>query len=209
MKLDPIIEMSLRFAPRAVSIGDMPPQYFMPDVEAWYGALDRAVILEAQFNMDWKPTPENCGSRRVDQRIQKVDRDGYVYLYVCNICDEYVPVAFTTDKIAEKERVWMKSVPLEEQGVMSAPCVGVAGAMWPHMFCADPDTWKKAMNDAKEKGASYYGEAYPNAYSGGNVGPIGTVKKLERDSFVYLYVINLYGDYDSVAFTTQKIAEEA
>lgn len=86
-------------------------------------------------------------------------------------------------------------------GLKSAPRVGISGAFYKYQFCATREEWNVAFDKAAKRGAQHW-EWVPE----GNCSPIGDCFTKERGNYVYLYVIDSYGDWESVAYTHKVIA---
>ena len=86
-------------------------------------------------------------------------------------------------------------------GLKSAPKVGISGAFYKYQFCATREEWNTAFNKAAERGAQHW-EWVPE----GTCSPIGDYFTKEVGNYIYLYVIDSRGDWESVAFTHKVIA---
>ena len=86
-------------------------------------------------------------------------------------------------------------------GIKNAPCVGISGAFYKYQFCDTHEKWDAAFNKAVKRGAQHW-EWVPE----GNCSPIGDCFTKERGNYVYLYVIDSYGDWESIAYTHKVIA---
>ena len=86
-------------------------------------------------------------------------------------------------------------------GIINAPKVGISGAFYKYQFCRSRMEWDAAFNKAASLGDQYW-ESVPE----GNHSPIGDYFVKEVGNYVYLYVMDSYGDWESVAFTHKVIA---
>ena len=99
-----------------------------------------------------------------------------------------------------------KSIVMENvinAGLHNAPYVGFEGGFYAHMFVDTRNEWKKRKEELEKKGNCLYDEAYDGT---GNNGPIGMVIEKEVGNYVYLYLVNAYGDWVSQCFTHKVIA---
>ena len=86
-------------------------------------------------------------------------------------------------------------------GLKSAPRVGISGVFYKYQFCATREEWNAAFDKAAKRGEQHW-EWVPK----GNNSPIGDYFTKTVGNYVYLYVIDSRGDWESVAFTHKVIA---
>ena len=86
-------------------------------------------------------------------------------------------------------------------GIINAPKVGISGAFYKYQFCATREEWNAAFDKAAKRGDQHW-EWVPK----GNNSPIGDYFTKTVGNYVYLYVIDSRGDWESVAFTHKVIA---
>lgn len=89
------------------------------------------------------------------------------------------------------------------KGLHTAPYVGFEGGFYPNMFVDTRKEWEGKKREVKEKGFRLAEEIYS---SGGGVGPCGVTVEKEVGNYVYLYLVNAYGDWVSQYFTHKVIA---
>ena len=87
------------------------------------------------------------------------------------------------------------------EGIENAPSVGISGAFYAYQFCDTRKKWDAAFNKAARRGDQHW-EWVPE----GTCSPIGDYFVKEVGNYVYLYVIDSRGDWESVAFTNKVIA---
>ena len=87
------------------------------------------------------------------------------------------------------------------EGIEKAPRVGISGAFHAYQFCDTRKKWKDAFNKAAKRGAQCFAWV-PK----GNNSPIGDYFTKTSGNYVYLYVIDSRGDWESVAYTHVVIA---
>lgn len=92
------------------------------------------------------------------------------------------------------------------RGISCAMPQGAKSAFTPRMFVASRNEWKKKMETLRKESDYLFDEFYPDAYNGGNCGPCGAVVVQQRNGYVYVYMIDAYGDMDSEMFTHSVIA---
>lgn len=81
-------------------------------------------------------------------------------------------------------------------GIINAPKVGISGAFYKYQFCRSRSEWNAVFDKAAKKLDSYWGD-----------NPLGG-RAFTKDvgNYVYLYVFDCYGNWESVAFTHKVIA---
>lgn len=97
---------------------------------------------------------------------------------------------------------------IAERGAKLAEPHGTSSAFYPHMFVENREDWIQYMNSLREDSDRLFDEFYPDAYDGGKVGPCGEIQISKHDGFIYVYLINSRGDWDSRFFTHEVIAGE-
>lgn len=81
-------------------------------------------------------------------------------------------------------------------GIASALNVGELGVFYANQFCYSRQEWNAAFDKAAKALDSYWGD-----------NPLGgRAFTKEVDNYVYLYILDCYGDWESVAFTHKVIA---
>lgn len=78
-------------------------------------------------------------------------------------------------------------------GIDRAPHVGTGGKFFSQMFVESQGAWDHALEEAR---------SFTNAAPGR--GPIGSVRAVKKDGYEYLYYVDAYGGWQSVAFRMQK-----
>lgn len=99
----------------------------------------------------------------------------------------------------------MKNVMKEviKNGVDNAPAMGIDSAFYKRQFVPTRKEWESKKKEVKEMGFRLAEEIYS---SGGGVGPCGVVVEKKIDNYVYLYLVNSKGNWESQYFTHKVIA---
>lgn len=97
---------------------------------------------------------------------------------------------------------------IARKGISFAVPHGINSEFYPGMFVACRQDWIAQMNRLRIQSDELFDMYYPHAYDGGNRGPIGEIIIEHHDKFVYVYMIDSIGDFDSRFFTHEVIAGE-
>lgn len=95
-----------------------------------------------------------------------------------------------------------------KRGASLATPHGISSEFYPRMFVTSRQDWIAQMNGLRIESDDLFDICYPDAYDGGNTGPVGEIIIEKHDGFVYVYIINSVGDFDSRFFTHEVIAGE-
>lgn len=87
-----------------------------------------------------------------------------------------------------------------KRGLEIEPRVLMSGAM-KEIDYIPPERWHMAILSARKSGDQLFDLAYPDAYNGGNVGPVGMVNIIERSGYSYAYLVNMTGDWCAIGYT--------
>lgn len=90
-------------------------------------------------------------------------------------------------------------------GTSCAPNFGLSGAFYSRQFISTRTEWIKKVADTFVGAETLFDSANPDPESN-NVCPCGDIRVERRDGYVYLYVSDSYGRWQSEWFTTHKIA---
>lgn len=85
-------------------------------------------------------------------------------------------------------------------GIEMAPMVGLSGSFHPHMWVGERKAWEDAVKKTRADGRYLH-----NFYNCGDNCPCGDVKIVHKDNYIYMYVVNERGDWDSMFFTHEVI----
>lgn len=86
-------------------------------------------------------------------------------------------------------------------GLEKAPTVGIGGAFSPLDFCETKEQWDAAVSRA-EKDSDYYAEGITWGSR------IGEIVRVERDEYIYMYVVDAYGDWQAQAYALKETVLE-
>lgn len=86
-------------------------------------------------------------------------------------------------------------------GLEKAPTVGIGGAFNPLDFCKTKEEWEAAVGRA-EKDSDYYAEGVTWGSQ------IGEIVRVERDGYIYMYVVDAYGNWQSQAYALKETVIE-
>lgn len=86
-------------------------------------------------------------------------------------------------------------------GLEKAPTVGIGGAFNPLDFCKTKEEWEAAVGRA-EKDSDYYAEGVTWGSR------IGEIVRVERDGYIYMYVVDAYGNWQSQAYALKETVIE-
>ena len=91
-------------------------------------------------------------------------------------------------------------------GIKSSPDhMGMGGQFYRHMWSGSHEDFIERLEALYDEGDNLYDSAY---YGTGNAGDIGLVKTYEEGGYVYVYIIDNYGNYRASLFTHSVIAGE-
>lgn len=93
-------------------------------------------------------------------------------------------------------RLTMKDI--IHKGADECPRVGVGGAFYPRQWVGSYDEWMERSASIVASCAREQAEVFPADVGGSHI--------IRKDGFVYLYRIDLHGDYDSQIYTHEVIA---
>ena len=89
-------------------------------------------------------------------------------------------------------------------GLKNSPeSMGMGGQFYKSMWAASHDEFVKKLESLYEEGDRMYTSAY---YGTGNAGPIGEVRIYNEKGYVYVFLMNNYGNYQANLFTHSVIA---
>ena len=88
-------------------------------------------------------------------------------------------------------------------GANNSPLCGNHCEFNKRMFVYSHKGFVEALKSLYDEGDRMYDEAY---YGTGNVGPIGEVKVISNKGYIYVYLMNNYGDWEARLFTHEVIA---
>lgn len=89
-----------------------------------------------------------------------------------------------------------------KRGLELAPSVGINGAFYPRMYITTREEWERALEEAKRSGDdALYGIGHDN------YADIGATPILHKGGYSYLYYVDAYGDYCSVAFAKDEVVD--
>lgn len=91
-------------------------------------------------------------------------------------------------------------------GVNCAPSRGISGAFYPRQFVSTQKDWLVKVAASIREAGDLFEEANSAYRESNNVCPVGRLDVSEKDGYVYLYVLGSFGDWESMWFTTRKIA---
>lgn len=94
------------------------------------------------------------------------------------------------------------------KGIAVAEPHGIGSTFYPWQFVSTQAEWIDQMNKLRARSDDMFDEAYPDAYDGGNVGPVGEIIISQHSGYVYVYIIDFRGDWESAVFTTVETAGE-
>ena len=97
---------------------------------------------------------------------------------------------------------------IAKKGAELAKPLGRYSEFNPRRFIRTRKEWIAEMNGLRAHSDMLFDEYYPDGYNGGNVGPVGEIKILKHDGFVYTYLISEVGDWESRFYTHEVIAGE-
>lgn len=101
----------------------------------------------------------------------------------------------------------MKMSEIITRGVKSCPkFMGIHGAFYRNQFVGSRDEWKKEVNKLREESDIIFDEVYPHAHEGGNAGDIGELLFSRNHGYIYVYMMDYYGNWESRIFTHEVIA---
>ena len=83
--------------------------------------------------------------------------------------------------------------------------MGMGGQFYRHMWAGSHENFVERLESLYAEGDNLYDSAY---YGTGNAGDIGLVKIYEERGYVYVYIIDSFGNYRASLFTHSVIANK-
>ena len=91
-------------------------------------------------------------------------------------------------------------------GLKNSPkYMGMGGQFYRHMWARSHEEFVKKLESLYAEGDRMYDEAYDST---GNAGDIGLVKIYEKGGYVYVYIVDPFGNYRASLFSHSVIAGE-
>ena len=88
-------------------------------------------------------------------------------------------------------------------GIDNSPLCGNLCQFSRREFAYSHESFIEALKSLYDEGDLMYDEAY---YGTGNDGPIGKVEVFGNKGYIYVYLVNNYGEYEARLFTHEVIA---
>lgn len=91
-------------------------------------------------------------------------------------------------------------------GLKNSPeSMGMGGQFYKSMWAGSHEDFVKRLEALYAEGDNLYDSAY---YGTGNAGPIGEVKVISENGYIYVYLINSYGNWEARLFSHSVIANK-